>query len=145
MFDIGWQEIFIVATIAIIVVGPKDLPHVLRTVAKFVNRARGMVREFQSGLDEVVREAGVDDIKESVERGANFDMGGEIEKIIDPEGDIANEMDMGDIEKELDDDGSSAADGKPESDVPESDDGNMPGDNNSLSDDTPSSPNKTSG
>ncbi len=145
MFDIGWQEIFIVAVIAIVVVGPKDLPHVLRTMAKFVNRARKLVREFQSGFDEVVREAGVDDIKESIERGASFDVGGEIEKIIDPEGNIANEINMGEIEKELDEAGSQAAVGKIENGPSGDKDSNMSGDDKASSDAEPSSPDKTSG
>ncbi|MCG8508740.1 MAG: Sec-independent protein translocase protein TatB [Rhodospirillales bacterium] len=100
MLDIGWQELFIIAVIAIVVVGPKDLPRVLAVVMKWVRKARGMAREFQSGIDEVVREAELEDIKKQVEDGSNFDIGKEIENAIDPDGDMGNEF-RG-LEKDLD-------------------------------------------
>ena len=55
MFDIGWQELFVIGAITIIVVGPKDLPRVLMQVTKYVRKARSIAREFQSSIDEVVR------------------------------------------------------------------------------------------
>ncbi|MBL6933181.1 MAG: twin-arginine translocase subunit TatB, partial [Rhodospirillales bacterium] len=60
MFDIGWQELFIVAALGLIVVGPKDLPRALRTVMGLVRKGRLLARDFQDGLDEVVREADLD-------------------------------------------------------------------------------------
>lgn len=100
MLDIGWQELFIIAAIAIVVVGPKDLPRVLSTVMKWVRKARGMAREFQSGIDEVVREAELDDIRKQVESSGDFDIGKEIEKAIDPDGDMGAELT--DIQQDLD-------------------------------------------
>ena len=57
MFDIGWQELFILAVLAIIVIGPKDLPRTIKTVTGWLRKARSMARELQSGIDDVVREA----------------------------------------------------------------------------------------
>jgi sec-independent protein translocase protein TatB len=92
MFDIGWQELFIVAIIGILVVGPKDLPKAIRTVTFYLRKARGLAREFQSGLDDVVREAELDDLKKQMDDTANFDIAGEIEKTIDPTGDLSRDI-----------------------------------------------------
>jgi sec-independent protein translocase protein TatB len=63
MFDIGWQELLVLAVLAIIVIGPKDLPRAIKTVTYWIRKARSMARDLQDGLDEVVREAELDDIK----------------------------------------------------------------------------------
>jgi len=68
MFDIGWQELLVLAVLAIIVVGPKDLPRAIKTVTYWVRKARSMARDLQDGLDEVVREAELDDIKREAEK-----------------------------------------------------------------------------
>ena len=92
MFDIGWQELFVLAVLAIIVIGPKDLPRAIRTVTHWIRKARGMARDLQDGLDDVVREAELDDIKKQ----ANSIMSDEL----DPANTIARELDMTDVEKE---------------------------------------------
>ena len=60
MFDIGWSEMALVALLALIVIGPKDLPRVMRTASHWVRKARALGREFQSGVDEMIREADLD-------------------------------------------------------------------------------------
>jgi sec-independent protein translocase protein TatB len=62
-FGIGYTELFVVALVAIIVIGPKDLPRVLRAVGKTVGKMRGMAREFQGHLDSAMKEAGLEDVK----------------------------------------------------------------------------------
>ena len=62
-FGIGYTELFVVAMVAIIVIGPKDLPRVLRAVGKTVGKMRGMAREFQGHLDSAMKEAGLEDVK----------------------------------------------------------------------------------
>ncbi|MAO56662.1 MAG: twin-arginine translocase subunit TatB, partial [Rhodospirillaceae bacterium] len=74
MFDIGWQELFIVAILAIIVIGPKDLPRAVRTVTQAIRKLRSMAGEFQAGLDEVAREAELDDIRREANKIANYDV-----------------------------------------------------------------------
>jgi sec-independent protein translocase protein TatB len=57
MFDVAPTEFLLVAVIALLVIGPKDLPRVMRGVGKWVGKARGMARQFRSGFDEMVRES----------------------------------------------------------------------------------------
>ncbi|MEW5727579.1 MAG: Sec-independent protein translocase protein TatB [Pseudomonadota bacterium] len=90
MFDIGWDEMALVAVIALIVIGPKDLPHVLRTAGQWVRKARSLAGEFQRGVDEMVREAELHDLKSQVEKAADTNsLKRQIEATIDPTGDIA--------------------------------------------------------
>lgn len=102
MFDIGWQEIFIIGVLAIIVVGPKDLPRVMRTVVAWVRKARGVMRDFQSGIDDIVNEAGLEDIRADAERAASHNFKDVIEKAIDPDNEMARGLDFDDSEKESD-------------------------------------------
>ena len=57
MFDIGWQEFLLITVIAVVVVGPKDLPRVVRSGMEYVRKARAMAYEFRSGLEDVAQEA----------------------------------------------------------------------------------------
>ncbi len=62
-FGVGYSELFVLALIAVIVIGPKDLPKVLRTFGQFMNKMRGMAREFQTHVDAAMKDTGFDDIK----------------------------------------------------------------------------------
>lgn len=92
MLDIGWVELSIVAMITIIVVGPKEIPRVLRTVTQVVRKLRGMASEFQSGIDELAREADLDDLKRDIEKTASKDIAGELEHSIDPTGEVTESV-----------------------------------------------------
>ena len=94
MFDIGWQELFIVAILAIIVIGPKDLPRAVRTVTQAIRKLRSMAGEFQAGLDEVAREAELDDIRREANKIANYDVTKEIKDNLDPDGEIEKAADL---------------------------------------------------
>jgi sec-independent protein translocase protein TatB len=63
MFDIGWDELLLIALVALVVIGPKELPAVLRTLGQWVAKARTLAGEFRSHVDDMIREAGVDDMK----------------------------------------------------------------------------------
>ena len=63
MFDIGYSELLLIAVVALIVIGPKDLPRVMRTVGHWVGRARGMARHFRSGVDTMMREAELEEME----------------------------------------------------------------------------------
>ena len=63
MFGIDSGEILIIAVVALVVIGPKDLPRVMRTVGSFVGRARGMAKHFRSGLDTMMREAELEEME----------------------------------------------------------------------------------
>jgi len=72
MFDIGWSELMIIGVVALIVVGPKDLPMMFRKVGNFVGKARGMARDFQSAMNQAADESGVKDLADSVKKAADF-------------------------------------------------------------------------
>ena len=88
MLDLGWTEILLIAVVTLIVVGPKELPNVLRTVSYWIRRARGRARDFQKGVDDIVREAELDDIKKELKNVSSGDMSKRIEDAVDPTGEI---------------------------------------------------------
>src|ERR1700758_5404040 len=65
MFDIGWSEIVVIAVVALIAIGPKELPGVLRMVGQWMGKARKMAAEFQGQFQEAMREAEMADLKKS--------------------------------------------------------------------------------
>ncbi len=101
MLDIGWQELFFIGVIALLVVGPKDLPRALSTVARVYRKARGMAGEFQSGISEMVREAELDDIKRGVEKAGSFDMEKALEGAVDPTGTLTDDFDPEEFNRQL--------------------------------------------
>jgi sec-independent protein translocase protein TatB len=92
MFDIGWSELLVIGVIALVVIGPKDLPKVLKTVGYWVRKARTVSREFQSSIEQMVREAELDDVKKEIEKVTSVDLKQEFEKSIDPTGDLKKAM-----------------------------------------------------
>ena len=65
MFDIGWSEFVVIAVVALIAIGPKELPGVLRMVGQWMGKARKMAAEFQGQFQEAMREAEMADLKKS--------------------------------------------------------------------------------
>ena len=63
MFDVAPTELMLVALVALVVIGPKDLPRLMRTVGYWVGRARGVARHFRSGLDEMMRQAEIEEME----------------------------------------------------------------------------------
>ncbi|HEX2113053.1 MAG TPA: Sec-independent protein translocase protein TatB [Alphaproteobacteria bacterium] len=88
MFDLSWTEILIVGAAALIFIGPRELPGTLRTIGRFVSKARSMAREFQGSVQEMVRESELDEIKKQVDKVTTGDYVRSIEKEIDPTGEI---------------------------------------------------------
>lgn len=62
MFDIGYSELLLIGIVALLVIGPKDLPRVLRQVGQWVGKGREMARHFRSGVDNMIRESELDDM-----------------------------------------------------------------------------------
>lgn len=71
MFDIGWTELLIIGIVALIVVGPRDLPGMFRTLGRFTAKARGMAREFSRAMNEAADESGVKDVAQGIKAAAN--------------------------------------------------------------------------
>jgi sec-independent protein translocase protein TatB len=82
MFDISWSHLMVVLVVAIVVIGPKDLPRVLRAVGRWSGQVKRMARDFQNQFNEALREAELDSLKKDVEDIAK----------IDPMADVHNEM-----------------------------------------------------
>ena len=80
-FGIGSFELMMLAVVAIIVVGPKDLPKLLRTVGQFATKVRAMAREFQGYLDEAARDTGLDDVKNEVSKMTDFDVSNPLDSV----------------------------------------------------------------
>lgn len=66
MFDIGWSELLALVVIAIVFVGPKDLPRMMRTAGQYVAKVRAMAREFQSSFEDLARESELEDLRKEV-------------------------------------------------------------------------------
>lgn len=71
LLDIGWTELMVIGVVALIVVGPKDLPQMFRKVGQFVGKARGMAREFQRAMEDAADETGVKDIGNSIKKATD--------------------------------------------------------------------------
>ena len=67
MFDIGWSELVLIGVVALVAIGPKELPGVLRMVGQWMGKARKMAAEFQGQFQEAMREAEMADLKKSVD------------------------------------------------------------------------------
>ncbi len=88
MFDFAWSELLVIGTIALVVIGPKDLPKALRQAGVLVRRARSLAREFQNSVDDMIRESELDDIRRSVQETTRLDLDKHIENAVDPGGEI---------------------------------------------------------
>ena len=71
MFDMGWDEMLLIGVVSLVVIGPKDLPKVLRQAGVWARRAREMAHEFQRGVEEMTREAELDDLKKDVQQAVD--------------------------------------------------------------------------
>lgn len=71
MFDLGWTELLVVGVVALIVVGPKDLPKLFRTLGRFTGKMRGMAREFSRAMDDAANESGMKDMAKDLKDVAN--------------------------------------------------------------------------
>jgi len=88
MFGFSWAEIGLIMAVALIAIGPKDLPVAIRTVTAMMKKARGMAAEFQGHVDEMMREANLADVKTEINKIRKFDFKGAVEKQIDPDGSL---------------------------------------------------------
>jgi len=92
MFDLSWSEILVIGTAAIIFIGPKELPGALRTLGQWTAKARTLAREFQNSVDDMIRESELEKIKTEVDKLAGGDLQRQIEKSVDPEGEISKAL-----------------------------------------------------
>src|SRR5271156_2072767 len=104
MFDISWTEFLLIGVVALVVIGPKELPAVMRTIGQWTRKIRGMATEFQNQFQEAMREAEMTDLKKQVDdlaQGVKQDFAK-----IDPLKDVREDVESigKDIQKDLDKD-----------------------------------------
>lgn len=92
MFDIAWSELLVIGVIALIVLGPKELPKALKLFTYWTRKARGMVRDFQGHVDEIVRQADLDDVKREIQKATSPGLSNEVARTIDPSGSVENAL-----------------------------------------------------
>ena len=86
MFDIAWSELALIGAVALVVIGPKDLPKVMRTMGVWTRKARLLAGEFQHGLDEMIRQAELDDVRRQVQSVNPAAVKAHMDKVIDADG-----------------------------------------------------------
>ena len=96
MFDIGAQELLVIAVVAILFVRPKDLPGMLRTIGQYVAKLRAMAREFQHQFEEAARDTGVDDIRKGISSVQDLSPASKVKEAFNSIGD-----EMGDVKSEI--------------------------------------------
>ena len=88
MFDLAWSEIALIGVVALIAIGPKDMPVAIKAVAEMVKEARRMAAEFQTHVDEMVREANLHEVRDQINDIRSMDIKGKILNAVDNDGSI---------------------------------------------------------
>ena len=123
MFDIGWSELLVIGMVALVVIGPKELPTVLRTVGQWMTKIRRMASEFQGQFQEAMREAEMDELKKNVDslNQAATNLGSDFNPVADIEKDIKKSFDSDMLNPETPPPSSAAASepvGSPQNEAP---------------------------
>ncbi|MCP1243219.1 twin-arginine translocase subunit TatB [Acetobacter lambici] len=118
MFDFAWSEFALIGAVALIVIGPKDLPVAIRGLAKGIKKARALASEFQSHLDEVVREADLSEVSEHVRDLKNLNVRGRIMKALDGDGSLSKAVSAPPVAERFVPSGPRALDAMPRSSSP---------------------------
>ncbi|MDK9722588.1 MAG: Sec-independent protein translocase protein TatB [Rhodospirillales bacterium] len=92
MLDVDISELAVIAVVALVVIGPKDLPKVLRVMGQWTRKARLMAGEFQKSVDDMMRESELDDLRKQAQSFSNLNVQAEVEKIADPKGEVASAL-----------------------------------------------------
>ncbi len=92
MFDFAWSELALIGVVAMVLIGPKDMPVAIKAVKDVIRKARAMAAEFQSHVDEMVRDADLKEMRDTFNEIRNFDIKGEIEKAVDADGKIRDAL-----------------------------------------------------
>jgi len=92
MFDFAWSELGIIALVSVLVLGPKQLPETMRTMAKVMRRVRSLGSEFQGHVNEMIREAELEELRAKVQQFSQTSVAEEVTKVVDPTGEIAGQL-----------------------------------------------------
>jgi sec-independent protein translocase protein TatB len=111
MLDVGWTELVVIAIVLIIVVGPKDLPPMLRTFGKMMTKMRGMANDFRQQFDEALKEADLDDVRKTLSDAQKLNPANTIREAMNPLRQMGNDI-KADLQK------ATTVDPAPKADVP---------------------------
>ena len=91
-FDIGWSELLVIGVVALVFIGPKDLPRALRVAGYWFRKARTLSREFQNSVEQMVREAELDEVRDQLKKASEIDIDKQFRQAVDPTGDLAESL-----------------------------------------------------
>jgi sec-independent protein translocase protein TatB len=89
MFGFSWSEILIIGVVALVFIGPNDLPRAMKTAARWMSAGRKLAREFQGHVDDLVREAELDELRDQARKLAMTPLTEHLETFVDPDKEIA--------------------------------------------------------
>ena len=92
LLDFGWSELMLIGIVALVFIGPKDLPKALRVAGFWVRKARTLSREFQSSVEQMVREAELDEVRQELKKASEIDLDKEFRQAVDPTGTLAESL-----------------------------------------------------
>lgn len=92
MFDFSWSQIMLIGVVALVLIGPKDLPIALRAISNLIKKARAMAAEFHTHVDDMMKSADLKGVKDQFNEIRSFDIRSQIEKAIDPDRSIRDTL-----------------------------------------------------
>ena len=92
LLDFGWSELMLIGVVALVVIGPMDLPKALRVAGFWVRKARTLSREFQSSVEQMMREAELDEMRQELKKATEIDLDKEFREAVDPTGSLAESL-----------------------------------------------------
>jgi len=88
MFDFNWSEIALIGVVALVLIGPKDMPVAIKAISDAIRKLRRMAGEFQHHVDDMVKEADLGDLKASINEVRGLNIKGQVRKALDPDGSL---------------------------------------------------------
>ena len=92
LFDLSMTELMLIGVVALVVIGPKDLPKALRVAGFWVRKARTLSREFHSSVEQMIREAELDEMRQELKKATEIDLEKEFRQTVDPTGSLAESL-----------------------------------------------------
>src|SRR5262245_38287997 len=92
LFDLSMTELLLIGVVALVVIGPKDLPKAMRVAGFWIKKARTLSREFQSSVEQMIREAELDEMRQELKKAAEIDVEKEFRQTIDPTGELSESL-----------------------------------------------------
>lgn len=98
MFDFSWSQIMLIGVVALVLIGPKDLPIALRAISNMIKKARAMASEFHSHVDDMMKSADLKGVKDQFNEIRSFDLRSQIEKVVDPDRSLRDTLNTNPLE-----------------------------------------------